>query len=111
MRRGGEKTGSQRRKRGDGGEGGSRANEDSGRNVVEYAQVIAGKNEVTLKFHQAENAPLSMMEIRFYVPDKEEEEEDPVAGFKEEVMTRANIRPDTGDVIVSFAEIQSLRPR
>ena len=51
-----------------------------------------------------------MLEMRFYIPDKEEEE-DPVAGFKEEVMTRANIRPDTGDVIVSFAEIQSLRPR
>ena len=52
-----------------------------------------------------------MMEMRFYIPDKEEEEEDAVAGFKEEVMTRANIRPDTGDVIVSFAEIQSLKPR
>ena len=52
-----------------------------------------------------------MMEMRFYIPDKEEEEEDAVAGFKEEVMTRANIRTDTGDVIVSFAEIQSLKPR
>ena len=48
-------------------EGASRASEDtcSGRNVVEYAQVIGGKNEVTLEFHQAENAPLSMIEIRF----------------------------------------------
>lgn len=27
-----------------------------------------GKNEVTLQFHQAEDAKVSLMEVRFYVP-------------------------------------------
>ena len=27
-----------------------------------------GKNEITLQFHQAEDAKVSLMEIRFYVP-------------------------------------------
>ena len=39
-----------------------------------------GKNEVTLEFHQNDDAPVSLMEMRFHIPaDKDDpEKEDPV---------------------------------
>ena len=34
-----------------------------------------GKNEITLQFHQAEDAKVSLMEVRFYVPSGDVEED------------------------------------
>ena len=73
-------------------------------------QVIAGKNEVTLEFHQGENTSVSMVEMRFHIPNTEGEE-DPVTAFREKVLAHADIMQATGDAIVTFSEIQSLTPR
>lgn len=32
------------------------------------SQCATGKNEVTLEFHQNDDADVSLMEVRFYVP-------------------------------------------
>ncbi|GFR63101.1 FACT complex subunit SSRP1, partial [Elysia marginata] len=38
-----------------------------------------GKNEVTIEFHQNDDAAVSLMEVRFYIPPEPESERDPVA--------------------------------
>jgi structure-specific recognition protein 1 len=45
-----------------------------------------GKNEITLQFHQADDARVSLMEIRFYVPPNDGE------GDAVEVITQSNSR-------------------
>ena len=47
--------------------------------LQEVSQVTSGKNEVTLEFHQGETTPVSLLEMRFYVPPNTGEEgPDPV---------------------------------
>lgn len=80
-----------------------------------------GKNEVVMEFHQAEDAPMSLVEMRFHIPNtaqpKDEgaamadEEEDPVKLFHEKVLAKADVIQATGDAIVTFTEIPSLTPR
>lgn len=41
------------------------------------SQVTSGKNEVTLEFHQSEEAPVSLVEMRFHIPNTDGED-DPV---------------------------------
>lgn len=83
---------------------------DKDKSVPPHTQVIAGKNEVTLEFHQGENTPVSMVEMRFHIPNTDGEE-DPVTMFREKVLAHADIMQATGDAIVTFSEIQSLTPR
>ena len=45
--------------------------------LQEVSQVSTGKNEVTLEFHQGDNTPVSLLEMRFYVPNAGDDE-DPV---------------------------------
>ena len=91
-----------------GGRGGRERDEDGPASA--HAQVIAGKNEVTLEFHQGDNTPVSMVEMRFHIPNTDGEE-DPVTAFREKVLAHADIMQATGDAIVTFSEIQSLTPR
>ena len=91
--------------------------------------MTSGKNEVVLEFHQSEEVPLSLVEMRFHIPtttasaagegggaeggteDGDEEENNPVKIFHEKCLARADVIQATGDAIVTFSEIHSLTPR
>ena len=75
-----------------------------------HNQVITGKNEVTLEFHQNEATPVSLVEMRFHIPNAEGEG-DAVAAFRDKALAHADIIQATGDAIVTFTEIQTLTPR
>ena len=87
-------------------------------------QVTSGKNEVILEFHQSDDVPLSLVEMRFHIPtstaaasgeggeaENGEEENNPVKVFHEKCLARADVMQATGDAIVTFSEIHSLTPR
>ena len=65
---------------------------------------------MTLEFHQNEATSVSLVEMRFHIPNTEGEE-DPVAGFRDKALAHADIIQATGDAIVTFTEIQTLTPR
>ncbi|ODM98071.1 FACT complex subunit SSRP1 [Orchesella cincta] len=75
------------------------------------SQCTTGKNEVTLEFHQNDDAPVSLMELRFHIPSSELAGDDPVENFKDQVMGKASIISAVGDAIAIFREIQCLTPR
>ena len=57
--------------------------EVSGQNAFEIplanvSHSITGKNEVTLEFHQNDDAAVSLMELRFHIPSDNNPESDPV---------------------------------
>jgi len=80
--------------------------------VNNVSACTTGKNEVTLEYHQHEEAAVHMMEMRFHIPAAEMEgEDDPVESFKNRVMSKASIITATGDAIAIFSEIQCLTPR
>jgi structure-specific recognition protein 1 len=78
--------------------------------LQEVSQVSTGKNEVTLEFHQGESTPVSLLEMRFFIPPSGEDE-DPVKSLYDQVMTKANVLEATGDAIAVFEELQVLTPR
>ena len=45
--------------------------------LEEVSQAIPGKNEITLEFHQNDETPVSLVEMRFHIPNVEGSE-DPV---------------------------------
>ncbi|GAB6029829.1 hypothetical protein CHUAL_005538 [Chamberlinius hualienensis] len=69
------------------------------------------KNEVTLEFHQNDDAAVSLMELRFHIPTDSGGEMGPVQAFHDNVMQKANIIQATGDAIATFKEVQCLTPR
>ncbi|XP_019616304.1 PREDICTED: FACT complex subunit SSRP1-like [Branchiostoma belcheri] len=70
------------------------------------------KNEVALEFHQNDDADVSLMEMRFYVPPNQDNPDiDPVQAFHDNVMDKADIIQATGDAICIFKELQCLTPR
>ncbi|XP_060070055.1 FACT complex subunit SSRP1-like [Ylistrum balloti] len=79
------------------------------------------KSEVTLEFHQNDDAAVSLMELRFHIPgqpaatnaEKGEntENKDPVEEFYENVLDKADIIQATGETIAVFTEIHCLTPR
>ena len=86
--------------------------------------MTSGKNEVVLGFHQSEDVPLSLVEMRFHIPtsmaaatneggeaEEGEEEINPVKVFEEKCLAKADVMQATGDAIVTFSEIHSLTPR
>jgi structure-specific recognition protein 1 len=75
------------------------------------SQCTTGKNEVTLEFHQNDDAPVSLMELRFHIPSSDLAGDDPVDSFKQQVMGKASIISATGDAIAIFREVQCLTPR
>lgn len=69
------------------------------------------KNEVTLEFHQNDDAPVSLVELRFHIPTDPNSSVDPVQAFVDNVLEKASIIQATGDAIVTFKELQCLTPR
>lgn len=75
------------------------------------SQCTTGKNEVTLEYHQDDDAPVSLVEMRFHIPVTESSENDPVEAFQENVMKQASVISVSGDAIAIFREIHCLTPR
>lgn len=70
-----------------------------------------GKNEVTLEFHQHDDASVNLIEMRFHIPASELAGEDPVESFQQRVMAKASVITATGDALAIFREVQCLTPR
>ncbi|XP_054258015.1 FACT complex subunit Ssrp1 [Macrosteles quadrilineatus] len=75
------------------------------------SQCTTGKNEVTIEFHQNDDAPVGLMEMRFHIPVSELAGDDPVEAFHKQVMDQASVISVSGDAIAIFREIQCLTPR
>ena len=43
--------------------------------LEEVSQAIPGKNEIPLEFHQNDETPVSLVEIRFHIPNVEDSED------------------------------------
>lgn len=67
------------------------------------------KNEVTLEFHQNDDVPVSLMEVRFHIPTIDGNDASQM--FMEEVLSKASIIRETGECIAIFKELQCLTPR
>lgn len=63
-----------------------------------------------MEFHQSEDAPVSLVEMRFHIPNTDGED-DPVENFHQKVLAHADVIQATGDSIAVFPEIQILTPR
>lgn len=72
---------------------------------------ITGKNEVTLEFHQNDDAAVSLMELRFHIPADSNPETDSVQEFYNNVVSKADIIQATGESLTIFQEVQCLTPR
>ncbi|XP_034949170.1 FACT complex subunit Ssrp1 [Chelonus insularis] len=77
----------------------------------DVSQCTTGKNEVTLEFHQNDDAPVSLLEMRFHIPVSDSADQDPVEAFHQQVMEKASVISVSGDAIAIFREIQCLTPR
>lgn len=77
----------------------------------DVSQCTTGKNEVTLEFHQNDDAPVSLMEMRFHIPTSDSVDQDPAQQFHDRVMEKASVISVSGDAIAIFREIQCLTPR
>lgn len=77
----------------------------------DVSQCTTGKNEVTLEFHQNDDAPVSLLEMRFHIPISDSADQDPVDAFHSQVMEKASVISVSGDAIAIFREIQCLTPR
>ncbi|XP_059621601.1 FACT complex subunit Ssrp1 [Phlebotomus argentipes] len=75
------------------------------------SQCNTGKNEVTLEFHQNDDAPVSLMEMRYHIPTTESSDIDPVDSFYQNVINKASVISVSGDAIAIFREIHCLTPR
>ncbi|CAB3402660.1 unnamed protein product [Caenorhabditis bovis] len=76
------------------------------------SQCIGNKNEATLEFHQNDDCPVSLMEMRFHMPiNDEEEDHDPVEEFKRAVLEFAGLETETGQAIATLQEILCTTPR
>lgn len=75
------------------------------------SQCTTGKNEVTLEFHQNDDAPVSLLEMRYHIPVSDSVDQDPVDAFHQQVMDKASVISVSGDAIAIFREIQCLTPR
>ncbi|KAK3580815.1 hypothetical protein CHS0354_025160 [Potamilus streckersoni] len=71
---------------------------------------VAAKNEVTIEFHQNDDAAVSLTELRFHIPS-DNTDKDPVQEFYNNVIQKADIIQATGDAITIFNEVQCLTPR
>ncbi|XP_052244926.1 FACT complex subunit SSRP1-like isoform X2 [Dreissena polymorpha] len=76
------------------------------------SQSTPAKNEITLEFHQNDDAAVSLMELRFHIPsDQNNPDADTVAEFYDQVMKNADIIQAVGDAVCVFPEVQCLTPR
>ncbi|PIK56541.1 putative FACT complex subunit SSRP1 [Apostichopus japonicus] len=74
------------------------------------SHTTTGKNEVILEFHQNDDAEVSLMEMRFYIPPSENSDTS-LETFHQNVMAKADIIQATGDAITSLDQIPCLTPR
>ncbi|XP_041088047.1 FACT complex subunit SSRP1 isoform X2 [Polyodon spathula] len=80
--------------------------------LTNVSQCTPGKNEVALEFHQNDDAEVSLMEVRFYVPPSSTDDvTDPVEAFSKQVLSKADVIQATGDAVCIFRELQCLTPR
>ncbi|KAF4094216.1 hypothetical protein AMELA_G00010440 [Ameiurus melas] len=80
--------------------------------LANVSQCTTGKNEVTVEFHQNDDAEVSLMEVRFYVPPSTGDEgTDPVEIFSQNILSQADVIQATGDAVCIFKELQCLTPR
>ncbi|XP_042626495.1 FACT complex subunit SSRP1a, partial [Cyprinus carpio] len=80
--------------------------------LASVSQCATGKNEVTVEFHQNDDAEVSLMEVRFYVPPNTGDDgSDPVEAFAQNVLSKADVIQATGDAVCIFKELQCLTPR
>jgi len=80
--------------------------------LKDVSSATTGKNEVTMEFHRNDEAKVALMEMRFFVPSyQDENSEDPVKSFHEQVLAKADIIQATGDAIITFEEVVCLTPR
>ncbi|MCJ8733791.1 hypothetical protein PDJAM_G00227710 [Pangasius djambal] len=80
--------------------------------LANVSQCTTGKNEVTVEFHQNDDAEVSLMELRFYVPPTTGDDgTDPVEVFSQNVLSQADVIQATGDAVCIFKELQCLTPR
>lgn len=80
--------------------------------LTNVSHCTSAKNEVTLEFHQNDDAPVSLMEIRFHIPTQQDGPiDDPVQAFMDAVTDKASIIQATGESICTFSELQCLTPR
>ena len=80
--------------------------------LTNVSHCTSAKNEVTLEFHQNDDAPVSLMEVRFHIPTNAEGPvDDPVQAFMDAVTDKASIIQATGESIATFSELQCLTPR
>ncbi|XP_017148661.2 FACT complex subunit Ssrp1 [Drosophila miranda] len=75
------------------------------------SQCVTGKNEVTLEYHQNDDATVGLLEMRFHIPAVESADDDPVEKFHQNVMSKASVISASGESIAIFREIQILTPR
>ncbi|ENN81542.1 hypothetical protein HUJ04_002755 [Dendroctonus ponderosae] len=76
------------------------------------SQCTVGKNEITMEFHQNDDAPVSLMEMRFFIPASElAGDTDPVEAFQEQVMSKASVISISGDAIAIFRDLLCTTPR
>lgn len=64
-----------------------------------------------LYIFQNDDAPVSLMEMRFHIPISDSADQDPVEAFHQQVMEKASVISVSGDAIAIFREIQCLTPR
>ncbi|KAH7980541.1 hypothetical protein HPB49_017114 [Dermacentor silvarum] len=69
------------------------------------------KNEVTLEFHQNDDAAVSLMDLRFHISTDPNSEMDAIQAFRHSVLSKASIIQATGDAMVTFKELRCLTPR
>jgi len=79
--------------------------------LKDVSQATTGKNEVTIEFHRSDDASVSLMEMRFFVPLDPEGTVDNVKEFHEKITAKADLIQATGDAIVTFEEVACLTPR
>lgn len=72
---------------------------------------IANKNEAVLEFHQNDDCPFSLMEMRFHIPGEEDATLDPVEEFRKAVLAYAGIESDQGQAIATLTQILCTTPR
>lgn len=79
--------------------------------LANVSHCTTAKNEVTLEFHQNDDAAVSLMELRFHIPTDPNSDTDPIQAFRNNVLSKASIIQATGDAMVTFKELQCLTPR
>ncbi|CAL1275119.1 unnamed protein product [Larinioides sclopetarius] len=79
--------------------------------LTNVSHCTSAKSEVTVEFHQNDDVPVSLMEMRFHIPTDPNSSVDPVQAFVDNVLSKASIIQATGDAIVTFKELQCLTPR